>query len=190
MPHHRRTGCDGVAKSGAGERSGDTGSCASPASLRSPDRRGVLKPLLPAPDAAVPGRPQDRGGAAHAGIRSARKFAARSAVLRMSEAASQWRRMRRGRSPRVTGYRGRGHRSCDLPARSSRIRRAISIWTSTGLRLCRRARNSAKVGRSATSLFLLVGSPTMTCPPWPHGLSACDEGHRAHYEAESSLTCD
>ena len=30
----------------------------------------------------------------------------------------------------------------------------------------------------------------MTCPPWPHGLSACGEGRRAHYEAESSLTCD
>ncbi len=49
--------------------------------------------------------------------------------------------------------RGRRIQDNQRASRSSRTRRAVSICAETGLRLCRRSRNSASVGLSAISLI-------------------------------------
>ena len=48
---------------------------------------------------------------------------------------------------------GGGIENDHLASRSSRSSRAVSICADTGLRLCRRSRNSASVGLSAISLI-------------------------------------
>jgi hypothetical protein len=49
--------------------------------------------------------------------------------------------------------RGRRIQDDHRASRSSRANRAVSIFAETGLRLCRRSRNSASVGLSAISLI-------------------------------------
>lgn len=56
-----------------------------------------------------------------------------------------------GRSSKQTVDGGRSIQHNDRAARPSRTRLALSTTAATGLRACRRSRNSARVGRSAIS---------------------------------------
>jgi hypothetical protein len=68
-------------------------------------------------------------------------------------------------------------------------RRAAANSTLSGLRVCRRLRNSVNVGLSAISLISVRDNPIMTCRPLLHELSTYDEAGRVHVEAESASTC-
>jgi len=73
--------------------------------------------------------------------------------------------------------------------RSSRSKRAASISEETGLRRCRRSRNSANVGFVAISRISQAGSQKGTCRPWRRELSGHGARYPAHCEAESSSAC-
>src|ERR1700678_429135 len=91
----------GAAKFGAAKRSEDSVSRADSANPGSPDRPAVLKPQLPAPDAAVPVQPPNPEGAEHVEIRRASRFGSQFAAQQRFAEASQSPRTRPGRSPRL-----------------------------------------------------------------------------------------
>jgi len=135
-PHRRPSSYGGVAKCAVPAQSADIALAAGQASPGSLDRRDALRAHFRAPAAAAPARPQDQASEGRVGIRYASKCGARSAARAESGEASPLWRKHPGRSP---------------SSRSSRTRRAVSSSASTGLRLCKRSRSSARVGRSAIS---------------------------------------
>ena len=73
--------------------------------------------------------------------------------------------------------------------RSSRSNPLASRARGSGVRLCRRSRNSGSVGRSAISRSSPSKSLRATCPPSRPWHSGCDEEHPGHFEPGLFLPC-